>query len=288
MEEHEHPLPIGTLVADAGSTKADRVLGVKGGSEHFRTKGVNPFFQDVSGIEKLLKEEGWGQETSSVDRVLFYGAGCSSNPLKQRVEEALARIYPDAQVTVMHDLLGAARAAAGDEPALIGILGTGSNACSYDGKEVLERSGGLGFILGDEGSGSHLGKMLLRDHLDAYLPEDIEASFRDRFPRSRQEHIDAIHRGPAPNRYLASFAPFLKEHLEHSQVRGMVRTAFDSFVKRHLLRFESAKEARFHVVGSIGHHFHPVLAEVLEDHGITPGRSLVEPIDGLIAYHGGV
>lgn len=285
MKENSPDLPRSTLVADAGATKIARAVGLDEGTRFLRTKGVNPFFHDADDIETTLKEEGWGQEGTEVRKLFFYGAGCSSTHRVQRVEEALRRIFPEARIEVEHDLLGAARASAGDEPSLVGILGTGSNACSYDGEGVLASSGGLGFILGDEGGGAYLGKMLLRDYLDGRLPSELASSFREKFPQSRDEHIEAVHRGKDPSRYLAAFAPFLKEQLDREFVRSIVRSGFHTYVKRHLLRFEGAEGSTFHAVGSIAHHFRSVLEEVLQAHGIEPGRTVVEPIKGLVAYH---
>jgi N-acetylglucosamine kinase-like BadF-type ATPase len=285
MKDPSAQLPIGTLVADAGATKVDRAVGSENGDDFYRTKGFNPFFHGAEDIEKVLLAEGWGQEAVEVDRIFFYGAGCSSKERCRRVEEALRRIYPEARIEVEHDLLGAARAAAGNEAALVGILGTGSNAASYDGKGILEQSGGLGFILGDEGGGAYMGKMLLREYLDGLLPKDLAGGFHERFPRSREEHIEELHRGNDPSRYLASFAPFLKDELDRQPIRHIVRSGFEAYVNRHLLRFDGAEGSVLHTVGSIGHHFRPLLEEVLEENGIRAGRSIEEPIRGLLAYH---
>lgn len=277
----------GVLVADAGSTKIDWAYISKEGTRFFKSPGVNPYFHDPDRIATLLKEGGLEVDHASVQRIHYYGAGCSSAGLKKRVEKGLEKLFPNASIGVEHDMLGAARASAGKEPSLVAILGTGSNACSYDGERISDQSGGLGYVLGDEGSGAHFGKLLLRDHLNGDLPEGIERAFVDRYPQDREEHIEAIYRGDAPSRYLAGFAPFMHEHLDHERIRGMVRCAFQEFIERHLLRFEAARGSVLHTVGSIGSYFRPVLHELLEEKGIVPGRSVLEPVHGLLAYHQG-
>ncbi|MFB6257511.1 MAG: hypothetical protein ABEH38_02370 [Flavobacteriales bacterium] len=285
MEELEGTLKEGVLVADAGASKVDWAYGRGKDTLFFRSSGINPFFQDTGSIASLVEQEREGINANAVRRVFFYGAGCSSAGRKKRVEEGLGQVFPEAGIRVEHDLLGAARASAGDEASLVGILGTGSNACSYDGKRIVEQSGGLGYILGDEGSGAHMGKRLVRGRLNAEFSSELQEAFDQAFPQDREAHIEAIYRGNAPSRYLAAFAPFLKEQLDRREVRELVRSSFKAFIERHLLRLDSKGDGVLHTVGSIGHFFRPLLEEVLKEYDISPGRSVEEPIYGLIAYH---
>lgn len=277
--------PTSLLIADVGSTKGDWIMVSGDERRRFRSRGINPYFQDETEVKRVLEEDLDAELFQLETRVHYYGAGCSSDLHKGRVKGALKRLFPEAFVEVEHDLLGAARAVSGREPGLVAILGTGSNACSYDGERIVEQSGGLGYILGDEGSGAHLGKKLLRDHLNGDLPKGLEIAFRERFPQKREEFIEAVHRGEAPSRYLASFAPFLKEHEGNEWVAHTVREAFGEFLDRHVLRFRGAKGSLLHSVGSIGYHFHSFLLEELEARGMHEGHFITDVVEALVRFH---
>lgn len=286
MKKGPQRSPRSFLIADSGSSKTDWAWVKEGAPHYFRTDGINPFFNDAQRIEERLKEGIRKEGVEEVERVHFYGAGCASEFHKERVHTGLNRIFADAEIEVEHDLLAAARASAGEEPGLVAILGTGSNACSYDGERILEESGGLGYVLGDEGSGAHLGKLLLRDHLDGELPEAVENAFRSNFSEERADIIEELHRGKDPSRYLASFAPFLKEHEEQEWVRTTVSEAFREFLERHVLRLQGAQGAKLHTVGSIGYHFRPFLEALATEMGLHLGWSITDVVRGLVEYHG--
>ncbi|MFB6257750.1 MAG: hypothetical protein ABEH38_03575 [Flavobacteriales bacterium] len=289
MDEYELQLPEGVLIADAGGTKVDWAIGGAEGVTHLRTQGIHPYFQDAASVRSTLKAEeaSFGIDPHGIQRIHFYGAGCSSAVRKRRIEDGLRGVFPNASIEVEHDLLGAARAVSANEPGFLAILGTGSNACSFDGSRIVEQSGGLGYILGDEGSGAHLGKLLLRELLNGDLPRELEEKFRKAYAVDRDRMIDQIHRGEAPSRYLAGFAPFLKEHEEHEHIKELIEGSFREFIERHVLRFKGSKGGVLHTVGSIGLHFRSCLERVLEEMGSKPGRSIAdqEVIKGLVEYH---
>ncbi len=288
MDDHG-PEPTGVLIADAGGTKVDWAFCARDGWRYFRTKGIHPYFQDAASIHSSLMEEKekFDPDPEEVLWVHFYGAGCSSTNRKQRVEEGVKAFFRNAAIDVEHDLLGAARAVSGREEGLVAILGTGSNACSYDGVRILEQSGGLGFILGDEGSGSHLGKLVLRDHLNGDLPKDLEHRFQKRYAESADRMIDEVYGGGAPSRYLASFTYFLKEEEGHEWVRELVEGAFREFLQRHVLRLRGKNEDLLHSVGSIGLHFRSYLEKVLQEEGMKSGSVIADKgvIMGLVNFH---
>lgn len=288
MREQEFQLPPGVLIADAGGTKVDWAIGGSKGRAGTRTKGIHPYFQDADSIFSALEseQESFEIDPEAIDRIHFYGAGCSSEERKQRVKKGVAAFFPNASIEVEHDLLGAARSLMGKEPGLVAILGTGSNACAFDGKRIIEQRGGLGYVLGDEGSGAHLGKLLLRDLLNRDLPQELERKFWERYSEDRDQLIDQLYRGEAPSRYLAGFALFLKEQEDHEWVNALIEGAFREFVERHVLRFSGSQEGVLHSVGSIGLHFRPILEKVLKERGMALGRSFEDPLQGLLMYHG--
>lgn len=275
------------LVADSGSTKTDWCLVANEEKQNFyETPGLNPYFYDENAIaERLANELPEELQQQHPEAIYLYGAGSSTEELKDRVHYGLSTIFPDANIQVHHDLLGSARALCGDEPGIATILGTGSNACEFDGSDIVHQSGGIGFILGDEGSGTDLGRRWLQHYFYGELPSDLQEAFEQEWQPDKAEIIDKIYRQPMPNRYLATFAEFLGNHLRHPFVHDLVEVATCSFLKRHVLKFEHAYRYPVHSVGSIATHFRSVWETALNNYNLKQGRVIDRPIDNLVAYH---
>ena len=275
------------LIAESGSTKTDWCLAQDyNNQEHFSTNGLNPYFYDEKGVINILKEElPANLPYENVAEIYFYGAGCSSETRKNRVRGGLKAIFPKANIEVEHDLLGSARALCGSEQGIATILGTGSNACIFDGNDITNQSGGMGFILGDEGSGSDLGKRFLRSYFYDELPNDLLKIFEEEFSPDKDEIVDRVYRKPNPNRYLASYAKFLHNYLDHPFIKTIVENSFLEYISRHILKFEVRQSLPMHSVGSVAYYFHPVLKAVAENNGVSLGRTIVRPIDNLIEFH---
>lgn len=275
------------LIAESGSTKTDWCL-VKSREEQttYHSNGMNPYFHTAASLQELLSND-LPQELrdAKIDALYFYGAGCSSEQRKKRIEEALNRFFPDTYIEVNHDLLASARALCGNEPGIATILGTGSNACVYDGKQIIRQSGGIGFILGDEGSGANLGKQFLQAYFYGELPDPVREAFEATYQPDKDEIIDRVYRQPQPNKYLASYAKFINEHREDPFVYQLVTNSFQEFIEHHLLKFDERHDWPLHSVGSVAYHFKPVIQEVLSEYGLKLDRIVVKPVDPLIAYH---
>lgn len=275
-----------TLIVDSGSTKADWAWLGADPVPAFTTRGVNPYFYDADEVQAILQEELPEEaQQAEVEEVFFYGAGCSSEMLNARIENGLQGIWPQARIHVHHDLLGAARAACQQEPGIAIILGTGSNACRYDGRTIEARHGGLGYILGDEGSGMFLGKQLVAAWMDGDLPQDLAQEFDHRYQFSRDEVNEAVYHRPNPNRYLASFGQFLGEHQQHQWVRNMVYQLFENFIVRHIRPLQQQPLLPVFAVGSVASHFRPLLEETLARHQFELKRVVSKPIQALVDYH---
>lgn len=273
------------LIADSGSTKTDWSIvenGVK--VKTVFTKGINPFFQDEQEIAKelalsLLPEV----KAYKIGSVRFYGAGCI--PEKQAVlKQAIVSILKIDDIEVNTDMLAAARSLCGRNAGIVCILGTGSNSCFYDGNEIVSNVSPLGFILGDEGSGAVLGKLLVGDVLKNQISADLREKFMERYKMSMAEIIERVYRKPYPNRFLAGFSPFLSEHIQHSEIRTLVETSFRAFFMRNVRQYDY-NEHLVHLVGSVAFHYQDVLQEVAAECGIRLGVILGQPMDGLIVYH---
>ncbi len=275
------------LVADSGSTKTDWAYLKDGKIEEEReTQGINPYFHGENKIlDILLRSFPSPFQKRRPEKIFFYGAGCSSKFRSARVENALHQIFPKAKVFVQHDMLGAARASSGDKPGLIAILGTGSNACHYNGTEIVHQRGGIGYVLGDEGSGAHMGKALLQRLFYDELPGTIADRFYKELDTNRNTVIEKVYRAPNPNRYLASLTKFIKQHIESEPVETIVKDCFSEFLTRHILHFPEHQELPMHCVGSVAYHFHPQLEKCCQDHGVGLGNITTEPIKGLTSYH---
>jgi glucosamine kinase len=274
------------LIADSGSTKTDWVL--LGGDKESRLKtiGYNPYFVNTENIYRSLSEQLVPQlDPLSVTEVNFYGAGCSTPENKEIVHKALTRCFINARVMVGHDMLAAARAVLGDEPGFAAIIGTGSNTCLYNGNEVEMNIDSLGYLLGDEGSGSYIGKKVVRDFMRGYLPAGLAEKFTEKYGLTNDEIFNTLYNKPLPNRFLASFCMFADEHKNHEYMRNIVREAFTDFFKNLVTRYPGFQNYTFNCIGSVGFVFRDILSEVSEKHGMKAGVILHSPIDNLVQYH---
>ena len=276
------------LIADCGSTKIDWCL--LNGNEKVAqifTTGMNALLLTQQEMTERIHDELMPHIVSyKVDEIYYYGAGIISDEIKDSVRNALKANIPTAtKIEVDTDLLAAARALCGREPGIACILGTGSNSCYYDGEKVVDSVSPLGYILGDEGSGAVLGKLLVGDVLKKQLPEHLCQKFLDEYNMDRTKIINAVYRQPAANRYLAHFAPFLQKNIHEPAIHDLVFRAFTAFFVRNVESYKGYKELPVGFVGSIAFVQKPVLIEAAQARGITVGTIIQNPMEGLIRYH---
>ncbi len=277
------------LIADGGSTKTDWRL-IKEGREYkqVQTPGFNPYLVGSDEIEAILwKELQPYIDNNAVSTVYYYGAGCSTPVKTMIVETAFEKIFPNARLHISHDLLAAAHALCGDNEGIAAILGTGSNSCYYDGKDIKDGIFSLGYFFGDEGSGAYLGKQLLTAYLHNELPQEIEKRFKEEYSISSEGILDAVYTKTAPSRFLASFSWFINNNLDHPYIYNLVTEAFRAFYKYQVCCYARHKEVPVHFVGSVAYHYKDVLTKVGLEFGIKTGKFIKAPIDGLVEYHMG-
>ena len=279
------------LIADGGSTKTSWCqLSDAGQRVYFNTEGYNPDFVDtaaiVASLEKNLPDT---LPRPAVRQIYFYGAGVSSAAKAEVVAAALRQQFPGAgKVEVTEDLLAAARALLGREAGFAAILGTGTNSCIYDGEKITYNVDSLGYFLGDEGSGSHLGKRLLRDYMRNLLPDGLEEALRTEYQLgSRNDIIDRLYNQPLPNRFLASFAKFCYDHNNVPYCRQIVLESFEAFFQNLVLHYPNYQSLTFNCIGSVGYNFRDALTQVANSHGMQVGKIIRSPIDDLVSYHEG-
>ncbi len=275
------------LIADSGSSKTEWCLAEEGRPVRtIVTAGVNPYFQTREEIAGEIRDtllpalEGGGR----IDAIYFYGAGCAF-PEKNRIVEEAIRPYIPARIAVYSDLMAAARALCGTAPGIACILGTGSNSCLYDGKEITDHVSPLGFILGDEGSGAMLGKLLVGDCLKRQLPEPLVRKFMDRYGLTPALLLERVYRRPFPNRFLASLSRFLLENIAERPVYDLVYAAFRSFFLRNVALYPGADSYPIHFSGSIAYYYREVLEAAASSLGFRVGTVVQAPMGGLIRYH---
>ncbi|MGI4871959.1 MAG: hypothetical protein ACRYFX_12375 [Janthinobacterium lividum] len=279
------------LIADGGSTKTNWCqLSDAGQRVYFNTEGYNPDFVDTPTIvASLAKNLPDTLPREAVSEIYFYGAGVSSPAKAEVIAAALRQQFPAAKkVEVTEDLLAAARALLGHEAGFASILGTGTNSCIYDGDKITYNVDSLGYFLGDEGSGSYLGKRLLRDYLRGLLPDGLQEALREEYHLgSRNEILDQLYNQPLPNRYLASFAKFCYDHNNVSYCRQIVVEAFEAFFQNLVLHYPDYQSLTFNCIGSVGYNFRDALTQVANSHGMQVGKIIRSPIDDLVSYHEG-
>ena len=274
------------LIADSGSTKTDWCVILDNTPiKRIGTKRLNPFFQSEEEIQQELTHSLLPQlPEGTIDSVYFYGAGCTPEKaptLRRAIADSLPIV---GNIKAYSDMLAAARGLCGREAGITCILGTGSNSCFYDGKEIVNHISPLGFILGDEGSGAVLGKLLVGDILKNQLSPAIKEAFLKQFDLTVPEIIDRVYRQPFPNRFLASLSPFIAQHLEEPGIRQLVLGSFIAFLRRNVMQYDYTQYPA-HFIGSVAHCYKEILQEAAQETGIRIGKILQSPMEGLIQYH---
>ncbi len=277
------------LIADSGSTKTDWCLCKKGTAlNNLQTQGINPYHQSEEAIEGVIREELLPQIPQTIEisklNIIFYGSGCANETACKRVQDAIHKVLGTNSITIHSDLLGAARALCGHEEGIACVLGTGSNSCLYNGKEIVANIPPLGYILGDEGSSAVLGRRLVGDCLKNQLPEVLRNEFLTEYNLTQEIILEKVYRQPLANRFLASLTPFLSKHREAPEIHKLLVESFTDFFVRNVKQYRRPW-LPIHFVGSIAHAFSAELKEAAESLGMELGTILQSPMEGLVKYY---
>ena len=278
------------LIADSGSTKTDWCV-VENGQpiQQISTKGINPFFQSEEEISNEIATSLLPQlKTNALDAVYFYGAGCGFPDKIAMVHRAITKhLQIKREVEVNTDMLAVAHGLCQHEAGIACIMGPGSNSCYYDGKQIVSNVSPLGFILGDEGSGAVLGKLLVGDILKNQMTPELKEKFLKQFGLTPADIIDHVYRKPFPNRFLASLSPFLAQNIDEPCIHALVLGSFKSFLKRNVMQYENFRNSKVHFIGSVAFYYKTILAEAAQEMNIQLGTIIKSPMEGLIKYHSG-
>ena len=284
-----------TLIVDSGSTKTSWCFAFlpntksADGARTVTAEGLNPAVMSAEEVEEKISKalnhclQSLSISAADVENVFFYGAGCIAGRTVV-VSESISSILVNAKIYVADDLLGAARALCGHKAGIACILGTGSNSCLYDGKNIVAHTPALGYVLGDEGSGAVLGRKFLNAVLKQTLPENIRKRFLQDSGLDMAEVINRVYRSPAPNRFLASMSKYIHGYLDEKEVRDIVIDNFEDFIRNNILAYGD-KFRTINVVGSIAYHYKEQLTEAASRNGFQIGKIIKSPIEGLIEYH---
>ncbi|MBY0480307.1 MAG: N-acetylglucosamine kinase [Chitinophagaceae bacterium] len=274
------------LIADSGATKCEWCLLTDGKKKKIMTPGISPYFLNQIQIETLLiKNLVPKLNGSTIDEIHFYGTGLSNSNNVVILKAVLKKLFKKAKISVETDLTAAARALCGREKGVACILGTGSNSCFYNGKKILKNSPGIGYILGDEGSGAYLGKKVVQYYLYNTFDEELRTSFEKRFLTSPIEILENIYKKPLANRYLASFAIFLAENRGHYMIENIIEDGLNDFFFTHIYKYKESWTHPINFIGSIAFGFKDVLQELCNTYELELGKVLKAPMKGLIEYH---
>ncbi|HSH52817.1 MAG TPA: hypothetical protein VK982_13915 [Bacteroidales bacterium] len=275
------------IVADSGATKTNWTIIDKGNVIHsFRTIGFNPYFINNEIITKELSLNFPNEvNQKQIQNIYFYGAGCSSQQTKQIIFNGCDDFFTQAKIIIESDLLGAARAVFFNQKGITAIMGTGSNTGVYNGKTIIHQINSLGFALGDEGSGAHLGKLLVSDYLHNNLPEYLTINFEKKYGLSHTDIIYSIYKKPSPSKFLASFTPFIIKHKNHPYLKNLIRQSIQELFEKYICKYPDYKNYSLGFVGSVAHYLKSELVHTASTYGINITKIVKDPTEKLIEYH---
>jgi len=274
------------LIADSGSTKCEWSLLNNGKRKNITTQGISPYFLKRDQIISILEDELMPDlKNAEIDELHFYGTGLTNKENIKIVRLALKELFSNSVIVLEDDLLGAARALCGNEKGIACILGTGANSCYYNGKKIVKNSPGLGYVLGDEGSGSYLGKKVIQYFLYNTFDEDLLHRFNKQFKVTKDQILDSVYKKPLANRYLAGYAIFLAENRGHYMIENIIEDGLNDFFFNHLYKYNETWKLPINFTGSIAFGFKDVLEELCSSYELELGTVLQSPMDGLVAYH---
>lgn len=275
------------LIADSGSTKIDWCLIDNGGEKtYFHSMGLNPYNVSQQTINKEIETNILPNLLTTENiQMFFYGSGCSTLQKKTFMQNIFNQYLINSEIHIEDDLLGAARALCGKQKGVVAILGTGSNSCLFDGEKIKENLPALGYVLCDEGAGTNIGKIVLRNYLRKQMPEHIQQQFAQQYPGEEADFLTKLYQREKPNYYLASFAKFVITRQNDEYCRNIIAEAFNNFFLMQVTQYTDYKKYCLNVVGSVGYYAKDVLIEVADNYGVKVNNVIQSPLESLINYH---
>lgn len=275
-------------IIDGGSTKCDWVILDEAGKPALKTTtlGFNPNIVKPNFISTEIdnNKELWFLK-NHITKLYFYGSGCGTADNARKVENEMIKNFPAAEVHIKDDMTAAAYAAYNGKQAIVCILGTGSNSCYFDGKNIRRDLPSLGFLIGDEGSGSALGKQLVRRYFMKKLPDDLRTEFQGVYQLTIEDAIRNMYHNPRANAYLGEFNKFIAERKKHPYFQNMVFDEMKNFLDYQVLPYPEAHEAEINFIGYIAFIYEEVLRAAAAELNLNIGKVVQKPIESLVEYH---
>ena len=274
------------LIVDSGSFKTDWTFLSSSDKIQFQTIGLHPHFIDSRDVHNKLSEIGHIKKyKTQVRKIFFYGAGCNSEKNKDVIFQILKEIFSEAEIKINSDLLGAAKALFNKQSGIACILGTGSNCCFYDGENISNKTPSLGYILGDEGSGAYMGKLLLKKYLYSQLPANLENHLRNNYQLTQEKILQAVYNEPFPNRYIAQFSKFISEYKNEKAMSDIIHNSIEDFFINHILKITENKQNNIRFTGSVAWAFKDFIISIARKYNLSADHITQTPMEELIHLH---
>ncbi len=275
------------LLADAGATKTDWVkLTLDASGEVYEDSysglGISPLHHDTDMMEEELRLVR-ADLGNSFDVIRFYGAGIGTPLLARKMETILSEIFDCYDIKADGDMAGAAVAALGDARGIACIMGTGSNSCHFNGKDIDRKSVSLGYLLDDQGGGVAFSRQLLSDVFKKIAPEDIISKFHEAFGLSVSEVVDHLYRQPSPNRWIAGFMPFITANSSHPYISDLIKYQINIFFDREFASYseDELKNEGIGFVGSVACELSDYLSAAMHERGWKLRSIVRKPLKSL-------
>ncbi len=274
------------LIADSGSTKTDWIILDKEKQYRIETRGINPYFNTREMMAEVISSSDLASYFDSLKEIHFYGAGLVTDEVKTQMQQLFKEIFSAAEeVHVYDDLLATARALFQNDAGIACILGTGSNSCFYNGREVGDKVPALGYLLGDEGSGAYMGKTFLNALFKRSLPPSLTKEITQKHGISAAEVLENVYKKPLPNRYLASYTKIINEYIAHPEIEEIVANAFNDFIEKNISRYQDAKKYPIGFTGSVAFHFKEILETQMKKRNLSLHKIIKAPVEQLALFH---
>ena len=277
------------LIVDSGSTKTDWIAIDNQGNKVFetQTRGLNPTMLSNEILnERIRNNFDIYNNRDKVEKIYFYSAGLGVDSTKQRILKVFKTIFKNSDYDVKEDTYAAVYSVVDKEvPAIVNIIGTGSNCTYFDGNEISQKVNSLGYVLMDYASGNYYGKYLIRAYYFNKMPEKLREEFNKKFDLSANTIKENLYRKENPNTYLASFAKFIIDNKSDSYFKDIIEKGLRRFIEYQIMQFDNYKSVDIHYVGSIGYYLKEDIIKVGKEYGLKTSKFVKKPIEGLVNYH---
>ncbi len=277
------------IIADGGSTKTNWCLITESYKKiYFNTIGYNPYFMSSDEIYQSMNNNISINyyDRFKITKVYYYGAGANFNVQKNILKAAIQNYFSKSEVYIDHDLLGASYALLGTKLGFVAILGTGTNTCIYDGNNIKFNIDSLGYFFGDEGSGSYIGKKVLRDYMRNLMPKELSNIFYQTYKLNNNDILEILFKKKMSNLFLSQFSKFLYDNnCDIKYTENLVETSFIDFFDNIVSKYYNYSNYKFNCVGSVGYSFRKILSKVSLKYNMQVNKIIKSPINNLVDYH---